>query len=149
MWSMRRGRKWLRIGVGRRVCNAGLGGECHGSAGHNGESIAEEKKKKIIIKIKIRGRREWRWMVSFWCFSCRSDSWVLTNSARPPNELFSSLPIYFCSLFNQLSTAKPRPSPFHRSCTPLACLLAARFFLNMHFFSYIFTRFTASHPRSA
>lgn len=28
-------------------------------------------------------------------------SWVLGNSRRPPNELFSSLPIYFCSLFNQ------------------------------------------------
>lgn len=26
----------------------------------------------------------------------------LGNSRRPPNELFSSLPIYFCSLFNQL-----------------------------------------------
>lgn len=32
-------------------------------------------------------------------------SWVLGNSRRPPNELFSSLPIYFCSLFNQPPTS--------------------------------------------
>jgi len=40
-------------------------------------------------------------------------SWVLGNSRRPPNELFSSLPIYFCSLFNQppLVTLRP-PSSF-------------------------------------
>jgi len=39
-------------------------------------------------------------------------SWVLGNSRRPPNELFSSLPIYFCSLFNQPQLATLRPSSF-------------------------------------
>jgi len=39
-------------------------------------------------------------------------SWVLGNSRRPPNELFSSLPIYFCSLFNQPQLAALRPSSF-------------------------------------
>jgi len=44
-------------------------------------------------------------------------AWVLGNSRRPPNELFSSLPIYFCSLFNQLpslpaSAVTRRPPPF-------------------------------------
>lgn len=39
-------------------------------------------------------------------------SWVLGNSRRPPNELFSSLPIYFCSLFNQPPLAALRPPPF-------------------------------------
>lgn len=37
-----------------------------------------------------------------------SGSWVLRNSRRPPNELFSSLPIYFCSLFN-----RPPPAMIH------------------------------------
>lgn len=39
-------------------------------------------------------------------------SWVLGNSRRPPNELFSSLPIYFCSLFNQPQLATLHPSSF-------------------------------------
>jgi len=39
-------------------------------------------------------------------------SWVLGNSRRPPNELFSSLPIYFCSLFNQPLLATLRPPSF-------------------------------------
>lgn len=39
-------------------------------------------------------------------------SWVLGNSRRPPNELFSSLPIYFCSLFNQPQLATLCPSSF-------------------------------------
>jgi len=45
-------------------------------------------------------------------------AWILGNSRRPPNELFSSLPIYFCSLFNQ-----PPSSPSSYSSSSLLVLL--------------------------
>ena len=74
-------------------------------------------------KEKCQKEKNEGWMDWFCCFCCWPGSWVLRDSPRPPNELFSSLLIYFCSLFNQLPMSKLRPFSFpFVSRIPLALL---------------------------
>lgn len=70
-----------------------------------GNYIRARYRKRRIIKRKDEKRKESGMQNREGGFGWIVFEYSETRARRPPNELFSSLPIYFCSLFNQLPTS--------------------------------------------